>query len=525
MNKLKMLDCTLRDGGYCNQWEFGNENIKKIIQGLIASGIDIIECGYLTNKGDRNVDTSKYLDIEEVSNYVPSKCEGKMFVVMMNWDEYDPQHLPDSNQTCIDGIRVAFHKSDLQKGLDTCAVIKGKGYKVFVQAMISLNYSDWEFLDLLEKINELKPYAFYIVDSFGVMKKKRLMHMLYMVEKNLSDDIWIGFHSHNNLQLAYANAQCLVDMPMNRNLIIDSSVYGMGRGAGNLNTELFVDYLNENYGKNYKNKPLLEIIDEILGSFYDKNPWGYSLSNYLSAIHNIHPNYAAFLDAKKTLTVKEMDSIFSMFEDEKKNIFDQNYADRKYFEFLDQKIDLIGMEKLDKLLKGKKILLIAPGNSSIIERDKIKECVKNKDIVSISVNFNYSEVETDFIFLSNLRRYRELAIDLLKKCIVTSNIPAKNVYMKVSYKDLLNDEEYVHDNAGLMLINLLIKLNIKKVFLAGFDGYSFNENENYVSQGMVVYRKKEILEAMNDGIQKVLHDYQKKIDIEFLTEQKYICIG
>lgn len=525
MNKINMLDCTLRDGGYCNQWEFGYENIKKIIQGLIEAEIDIIECGYLTDREGTNVNKSKYLKLEELSLFLPSKCEGKMFVVMMNWDEYDIQQLPHCNETFIDGIRVAFHKDNMQKGLDICTAVKEKGYKVFVQAMASLNYNDREFLDLLEKINKLNPYAFYIVDSFGIMKKKRLMHMLYMVEKNLSENVWIGFHSHNNLQLAYANAQCLVDMPMNRNLIIDSSVYGMGRGAGNLNTELFVDYLNENYSKGYKNKPLLGIIDEILSSFYDKNPWGYTLPNYLSAIHNIHPNYASFLDAKKTLTVKEIDSIFSMFKEEKKDIFDRDYIEEKYIEFLDQKIDLVGMEKLKRVLRNKIVLLIAPGNSAVKEKDKIKECVKDEKIVTICVNFNYTEIETDFIFLSNLRRYRELEINLLNKCIVTSNIPANDIYAKIRYKDLLNEKEYVQDNAGLMLINLLIKLNIKKVLLAGFDGYSYDENENYLSQEMVVYRKKDILGAMNYGIQMVLQEYRKKLEIEFLTKQKHICFN
>ncbi|HFP8864919.1 TPA: 3-hydroxy-3-methylglutaryl-CoA lyase, partial [Enterococcus faecium] len=149
-----------------------------------------------------------------------------------------------------------------------------------------------EFLAVIKNVNQFKPYAFYIVDSFGMMKGKDLTRLFYMIEHNLEKDIQIGFHSHNNMQLAYSNAQKLITVQTNRSLIIDSSVYGMGRGAGNLNTELFVEYLNDNAGKKYQLKPLLYIIDEILNSFYQKSYWGYSLPNYISAVHNAHPNYA-----------------------------------------------------------------------------------------------------------------------------------------------------------------------------------------------------------------------------------------
>ena len=98
---------------------------------------------------------------------------------------------------------------------------------------------------MIQRVNEIEPYAFYMVDSFGMMKGKDLTRLFYLVEHNLKEDIWIGFHSHNNMQLAYSNAQVLVGAHTKHNLVIDSSVYGMGRGAGNLNTELFVEYLNK----------------------------------------------------------------------------------------------------------------------------------------------------------------------------------------------------------------------------------------------------------------------------------------
>lgn len=524
MNKINILDCTLRDGGYCNQWEFGYENIKEIIRGLVESNIDIIECGLLTNRVKKNHDMSRYQSLSDISNFLNKKYNNKMFVILMNWNEYDVTDLPNNNQTLIDGIRVAFHKKDMREGLKVCADLKEKGYMVFVQAMATLNYNDYEFLNLIEEVNRINPYAFYIADSFGVMKRKNLLHLMYMVERNLSDNIWIGFHPHNNLQLAYSNAQCFVDMPINRNVIIDSSIYGMGRGAGNLNTELFIKYLNENYEKNYTIEPLLGIIDNILNLFYEKKPWGYTLPNYLSAIHNMHPDYASYLDGKKTLTFKDMDRIFATLEDSKKKIFDRHYIEEKYVEFLDQKIKLGKGNKLSEILSGKEVLLIAPGSSIIKEKNKIQKYIDNKNVLAISINFDYPEKEVDYIFLSNLRRYKQLNKRLFYKCIVTSNIPEDKVFFKVSYGELLNEEEYVQDNAGLLLINLLIRYGAKEVLLAGFDGYSPIEEQNYALQKMVVYRNFELLNAMNLGIQKVLRFYSEKIKIKFITKPQYLFI-
>ena len=137
-----------------------------------------------------------------------------------------------------------------------------------MQPMVSVSYSDEEFINLINRSNELNPYAFYIVDSFGVMKRKDLMRLYYLVDHNLSNDIFVGYHSHNNIQMAYSNAQALVDLKTKRQLIIDSSVFGMGRGAGNLNTELFIEYLNELNGNKYRIKPLLKIIDQVLNPIY-----------------------------------------------------------------------------------------------------------------------------------------------------------------------------------------------------------------------------------------------------------------
>ena len=525
MNKIQILDCTLRDGGYCNEWRFGFDNAKAIISGLTESNVEIIECGFITNKVGYDPDVTKFTSLDEAARVIPENRAGKIFVAMVNYGEYDVENMPSYDGSSVDGIRVAFHKKNLKEALELCKQIQAKGYLVFVQAMVSLSYTDEEFLSLIRSVNEIAPYAFYIVDSFGVMKEKELTRLFFMVEHNLNQDIWIGFHSHNNMQLAYSNAQRLTNVQTSRNLIIDTSIMGMGRGAGNLNTELFVDYLNENLGKDYRVKPLLTIIDKILTSFYERNYWGYSLPNYISASHGAHPNYAGYLDSRKTLTFEAMNEIFDMMDDEKKVAYDKGYIEELYLKYQEKdRVQEARLSDLKKRLFGKKVLVIAPGQSSKTEKDKIVACSSQNDVITISVNYDYDESITDYLFVSNLRRYRDLPTGKRSKTIVTSNISAIDVYLQVRYKELLNNVPEVEDNAGLMLIKFLAQIGVQRIFIAGMDGYSANPDENYADQRMNFYTEKELARRKNKGMIKVLKEIRKTVDIELLTTPRYVVL-
>ena len=525
MGFLKVLDCTLRDGGYCNEWRFGNRNTRTIAASLVEANVDIVELGFLTNRVSYDPDVTKYTDLRQMAAMIPSQRAGKLFVCMVNYGEYALEDLPEYDGSSIDGIRVAFHKKDRYEALRFCEGIKAKGYKVFIQAMVSLNYTDEEFLELIRLSNAFAPYAFSIVDSFGVMTRRDLLRLFYSVEHNLAQGIAIGYHAHNNMQLAYSNAQTLVDIRTNRDRIIDSSVFGMGRGAGNLNTELFVEYLNDNLDASYRLKPLLGIIDRILNRFYQIAPWGYSLPNYLSAKHNAHPNYASYLDSKKTLTVEDMDEIFSMMEPGKLASYDKSYIEELYLRYqATGQVQELHLQELRSRIAGNRVLIIAPGRSSVEEADKIAACAADADVVTISINFDYRLLETDFIFLSNLRRFRELSPEKYGKCIVTSNIPAMGVYLQTSYSDLLTSTESVRDNAGMMLIKLLMDLGAREVLIAGMDGYGTDPARNYADQSMAFYTRRAQMEAMNTGMGAVLTEYSKHISLRFITEQKFVRI-
>lgn len=520
---INVLDCTLRDGGYCNEWKFGTSNIKKITAGLAEAEIDIIECGFLSSKVSWQEGTTRFHSIEQIKEILPENRNGKMYVCMVNYGELSIEELPRCDGKSIDGIRIAFHKKDAKNALELCRQIKEKGYKVFVQAMVSLSYTEEQFIELIEQCNEIEPYAFYIVDSFGAMKRKELMRLYYIVEHRLNESILIGYHGHNNMQLAYANAQTFLDIRARRKVILDSSIYGMGRGAGNLNTELLIEYLNDNYGKSYVLKPLLIIIDDILNVFYEERQWGYSLQNYLSARYNSHPNYASYLDDKKTLTIENMDDIFSIIDDEKRNTFDRDYIENLYLRYLSREEKKeYHIEKLKKQVSNKDVLIIAPGKSIQAEADKIQAFCEKHAVLVFSVNFDCRDFKSDYIFISNARRFHGLELEDYSNVITTSNIPCVGVFLQVDYGALLNQVDSVRDNAGMMLIKLLIQLGASKLYLAGFDGYSKDAEENYYKDNLALVVHKTLIEEKNTALHEALELFKKQTDLEFLTTRKYI---
>ena len=154
-NSINVLDCTLRDGGYCNNWNFGSENIQKIINGLSEANVDIIECGFLTQKEPYETDRSKFNSLAEIKKFLPQNKKSQLFVCMINYGEYDINELPDCDGTSLQGLRIAFHKKDMVQALEYCKAVKQKGYKVFIQAMVSLNYTELITCSIIDCINSI----------------------------------------------------------------------------------------------------------------------------------------------------------------------------------------------------------------------------------------------------------------------------------------------------------------------------------------------------------------------------------
>lgn len=528
MKTIKVLDCTLRDGGYINDWEFKQSNIKMILNYLRESNVDVIECGFLSNKRAYDQEKSIFDTIERMKEVLPEDRGNSKYVCMVNYGEYNAKDIPDYDGTSVDGIRIAFHKKDLHEALELCREISKKGYMTFIQPMVTINYSDLELLKLAETANEIMPFALYIADSFGVMKKNDLLRIFYLLDHNVNKEILIGYHAHNNLQLAYSNAQALVNANTNRERIIDSSVFGMGRGAGNLNTELFIQYLNDSLDKKYKVYPLLQIIDKVLNKIYAKNYWGYSLPYYLSAAYNCHPNYASYLSEKNTLTIKSIQEILGNIPMNKRSNFSKAFIEELYLDYQAHSIDdILILNQLKEEFKDKEILVIAPGSSIEEYHDKVFEKSNRSDVVVISINFKPEKIKPDYIFISNEKRYEKLYDDEAYlngtiKLILTSNIKAKDEKaIKVDYLSLLNTIDDVRDNSTLMLLKLLQRIELEQVYIAGFDGYDLDQEKNYVKPDMTFTKDKDSINRMNKGVSEELFNLSKDIEIEFITPTRY----
>lgn len=524
MRKVNLLDCTLRDGGYCNNWDFGENAIAQIIQGLENSKVDFIECGYLQSQTRRKNGSTLYSTIAEFEKTLTNRSISRSkYVCMVNFGEFDIDDIPDHYDATIDGIRVAFHKKDMKQAANFCERLIEKGYLVFLQPMVILDYSKEELEELIDLANHTKIKTFYIVDSFGAMDIDKLNKIYTLVDEQLKSDIELGFHGHNNLQMSYANAQEFLRLSIDRDVIVDSCIFGMGRGAGNLSTELFEEYLNNNYGKDYLITPILNIYDQVLAKFYLQRNWGYSLPNYLSARHNTHPNYAQYWSAKNTLSVSDINRLFEKLDDIRKNTFNEEYAEKLYIEYMKRNKARKGnLFEFNKKIANRNVMIVASGRSSQIEKNRIIKTIEENRCIVISINREYPYYISDYIFASNLRRFESLEKNFYKKTITTSNIDAKDVYATIDYGECLNSYEAVEDNAVLMIIKYLTNLDVDRIYIAGVDGFSHNVEDNYADSDMIINTSNEIFDKRNIGLQNCLTDLKTLADIKMITTSKYI---
>ncbi len=300
---------------------------------------------------------------------------------MLNYGDCKIEDIPDYNGEKVDTIRVCFHKKDADNAMNFCRSLKNKGYNVFVQPMSTFRYTDEELKKLIKSANEFLPKAFYMVDSCGVMNKEDVKRMFNIIDESLDPNISIGVHSHNNLQLSFSNAKELLNLNTQRNMIIDSSVFGMGRGSGNLCTELLMQQLNTDCEKKYKLNPIYKIFDEHLNDIYQKTSWGYSMPLFISAKYNCHPNYAIFLK-NYNVNINDIDKIISKIEDSKKSVYDGQYIKNLYEEFLNQRqYDCIAFDLDGTLIDSSEGIYNAIRyveknlNISKLDEDTLKLCI------------------------------------------------------------------------------------------------------------------------------------------------------
>lgn len=352
MPDIRILDCTLRDGGYLNNWCFGQSNIEAITEGLTASGVDFIELGFLSDlaKCDsdstlvpaelllkRNIadcvspslltspckqeenDREKF--VGECLNEHTNLREGIKYTYMVNFGEVDFRLTQVPN---LFEYRIAFkpyNLNDLEQYLEPI-----KGIEFSLNPMHISLYSEDELERLCEIANRLYPSCLTAVDTMGIMTENDVIRVFGVLDKLLAEGINLGFHSHNNLGLSLSNTKSLINMGIERVLVIDSCIGGIGRGGGILATESVMELLNSEFGIRYGVDVVRALSESVICPFKSMDTVDERFY-YLSAKHRCHPNYAKYL-YDKGLTSSEIDCVFERIPDEDKPYFNPDVVER-----------------------------------------------------------------------------------------------------------------------------------------------------------------------------------------------------
>lgn len=532
---IKLLDCTLRDGGYVNDWDFGHNNLCSIFERLTDAKVDIVEVGFLDERRPFDINRSIMPDTRAVERiYGEINQRPPMVVGMIDFGTCSLEHIQPCKESYLDGIRVIFKKYRAKEAMEFCARLKEQGYLVFSQLVAVTDYSDEELMEVVSMVNEVKPYVVSMVDTYGLLTPDRMRHIYELLDKHVERNVCIGFHAHNNLQLAFANTMAFLEYPTKRDVIADGTLYGMGKSAGNAPLELLAMYLNETYGKSYEINPMLEATEESILEFYQKTPWGYKMYFYLSAYNKVHPDYVRQIQNKPNVSITALNTVLGNIKPEKnKLLYDKEAGENAYTAYESAcNSDEDTIKRLQKALCTKRpVLLVGPGKSIRLQAEKIEDFICENHPVVISVNYIPKTIKVQYVFVTKGNRYTEMADRLLKKenreieIIATSNVTARGGDFSYTLlrQPLLEQEEEIVDNSFLMLLKVLKKCGLKELYLVGFDGYSDHE-DNYFNPHMEYAFIKNEAGHLNRHIRSVLEDEYSDMKLHFVTYSRYTAV-
>lgn len=313
-HNIQLLDCTLRDGGLAlNQsdegWsvQFSEEQMQIIAQCLEHAKVDVIEIGMVQHNAKGLSKYAIFDDISELSTYIPANSNA-LYAAFFHGPDIPLDQIPRWNPLLCKLIRMSIRYSQLDKSLQYCSKLREKGYEISIQPTVTMQYTREELLKIAHAANEMSAYAVYIVDSYGCLTESHLKWIYDLLDDELNKDIFIGFHGHNNARCALNNTLFLLNYSGERGMIVDSCCTGMGQGAGNLETEVIINYMNKQYGKKYDFLSVLKVCD-VMREFWPQSFWGYSPVISISAMYEMAYQYAAALHKKYHLSLCEIASI------------------------------------------------------------------------------------------------------------------------------------------------------------------------------------------------------------------------
>jgi len=292
---VKLFDCTVRDGGHLNGWNFSIDFVSALYHAAIEAGVDYFEIGYRFD--NPRSDWGYFAHCDDIflkkTFQENDKCK---IAVMIDAGKCSSNKFQKCNikNTIIKTIRIATYPDKLNLAFKLCEDLKDKGYEILINFMAISKYKKEDFEKIKNWKNKNILKSAYFADSFGAFLPEDVT--LYQNKLKSLGFENVSFHAHNNLQMAFANSIKAIE---NDFYSIDASIYGMGRGAGILPMELVLGYFNKKEMYKYNPIPYFNVIEKYYYELSNNIQWGYQIPSLIGGFQNIHPNYIKELFDKK----------------------------------------------------------------------------------------------------------------------------------------------------------------------------------------------------------------------------------
>jgi 4-hydroxy 2-oxovalerate aldolase len=296
--QIKVLDCTIRDGGLINDWHFKDDFVKSVYSATQESGIDYVEIGY---KSSAKLFTPgefgkwKFCEEDHVKAIMGDKPKTIKISAMADIGRIEFDEIPEAKDSVLDMIRVASYIKEIDKAIAMVNHLQEKGYETTINIMAVSHAKDPEIDEAVRQISEeTHTKAVYVVDSFGALYPEQVRYLVKKYKKILSPKgIEVGIHAHNNLQLGFANT---IEAIIHGANYLDATINGIGRGPGNCPLELLLGFLKN---PKFDLKPIVEVLEKEFVPLREEIEWGYLIPYMLTGLMNEHPRSAMKLRASK----------------------------------------------------------------------------------------------------------------------------------------------------------------------------------------------------------------------------------
>jgi 4-hydroxy 2-oxovalerate aldolase len=286
--EIKVIDCTVRDGGLMNKWQFSDDFVKAVYQACVEGGIDYMEIGYKSSEKSYSREENgpwKFCDEKDVRRIVGNNKTTTKISVMVDIGRVEIENIPPKKDSVIDMIRVATYVHQMDKAIYMAEHCIDKGYETTINLMAVSKVNERDLDEALADVAKSRVPVFYLVDSFGSL----YCEQIELLAKKYADKLQgktIGIHAHNNMQLAFSNTVTAIIHGCN---MLDATLLGLGRGAGNCPIEILIAFLKN---PKYRLLPLFQAIQDYILPLQKEIDWGYHIPYLVTGAMNEHPKEA-----------------------------------------------------------------------------------------------------------------------------------------------------------------------------------------------------------------------------------------